>query len=280
MQQDRIHRTISIDGTEIVGRVCGQGPPVVFVHGSFADGESEWGELLPWLTGRFTCYLPSLRGRGRSGPHGDPSRETHVADITAFIDSIGEPVGLVGVSFGGMLALGAAARTPTVTTLVAREPLVFEVISAPDRAHLQHLVELAAEAVQQARPAEGVGAFFEWITNDDEAAALSEPDPEQLETLAAYLPIDLAEVREALESAGPSPTDPAVLERITAPVLLLHGSHTAQAWFTDSIRYAADHLPNATVREIPGAGHLGQLARPQRDADELIPFLEAAHQPV
>lgn len=275
--EQRIHRAISDDGTEIAGRVDGQGPPLVLVHGAMADDESEWGELLPWLTDRFTCYLPSTRGRGLSGAHPGLSREARVQDVVAFIDSIGEPVILVGVSGGGMLALGAAARTPAVTAVVAREPVVFEVIDSELSARLRDAVGRMAEAAEHGRAAEAAGAFFELIANDQEVAALSE-DPEGLEVAAQYLPVDLEELREALEFNGPSPTDPSVLERITVPVLLLHGSRTALSWFTDSTRYVADHVPDATLREIADAGHLGHLVDPERDARELVPFLEAAHQ--
>ena len=66
----------------------GQGPPLVFVHGMVADGDTDWQALLPHLTGRFTCYLPSYRGRGLSGDHPDLSPGRMVDDILAYVDSI------------------------------------------------------------------------------------------------------------------------------------------------------------------------------------------------
>lgn len=278
MDQERIHRAVSPEGTEIAGRVHGQGPPLVLVHGAMADGELEWGELLPLLTDRFTCYVPSTRGRGLSDAHPDLSREARVQDITAFVDSIGEPVGLVGVSGGGMLALGAAARTAAVAAVVAYEPVVFEVMSEDFRTRFRDAVGRMAEAARDGRAAEAAGTFLKLIANDEEVTALSE-DPQGLEEVAQYLPIDLAEFREAIDFDGFSPTDPSVLERIAAPVLLLHGSRSALTWFTDSTRYVAHHVPDATVREIAGIGHLGHIIQPQRVAGELVAFLEAAHQP-
>jgi hypothetical protein len=52
----------SADGTEIVGRVVGDGPPLVLVHGAIGDGEFAWTELLPHLTDRFTL-LPAQHPR-------------------------------------------------------------------------------------------------------------------------------------------------------------------------------------------------------------------------
>jgi pimeloyl-ACP methyl ester carboxylesterase len=38
----RVQVAISADGTEIVGRVRGQGPPLVLVHGGWGDGEGAY----------------------------------------------------------------------------------------------------------------------------------------------------------------------------------------------------------------------------------------------
>lgn len=261
-----IHRAVAPDGIEIAGHVSGHGPPLVFVHGSMADGQVEWGELLPLLTDRFTCHAPDMRGRGLSGAHPDVSCHARVRDVAAYVESIGEPVGLVGLSAGAMLALGAAARTSAVTALVAYEPVVFEVINPELRASLQDTVERMATADDVA---DAAGAFLELIANDEEQAAVA-ADPSGLDIVGRYLPLDIAELRDMLKLTGPSPTNPATLAAITAPTLLLHGSNTAQReWFTEAVRYVAAHVPNARVREIPNVGHLGAAVAPDVIAREL-----------
>ena len=70
---ERIHRAVSADGTEIAGRVQGLGPPLILVHGAYGDGEIAWKALLPYLTDRYSCYLPSTRGRGLSSDNPDHS---------------------------------------------------------------------------------------------------------------------------------------------------------------------------------------------------------------
>ena len=96
MDNRRTHYVTTTDGVTIGGTVHGQGPPLVFVHGMEADGDTDWQALLPHLTGRFTCYLPSYRGRGLSGDHPDLSPGRMVDDILAYVDSIEAPTGLVG----------------------------------------------------------------------------------------------------------------------------------------------------------------------------------------
>jgi pimeloyl-ACP methyl ester carboxylesterase len=64
MPTDRIHRTNSRDGTEIVGRVVGDGPPLVLLHGGLGCGETAFPALLPHLSDHYTCFLPSTRAAG------------------------------------------------------------------------------------------------------------------------------------------------------------------------------------------------------------------------
>ncbi|WP_317175810.1 alpha/beta fold hydrolase [Halomontanus rarus] len=196
-----VHRIVSADGTEIAGRMHGQGPPLVLVHGGLGDGETSWESLLPFLADRFTCYTMSARGWGLSSQHSDHS---------------------------------------------------------PERLVEEELIDL--------------------VGNDDEVAGLSATD--YFEAAGQHVPVHLQELEQATQSDDPGPTDPSVLARITVPVLLLHGSRTTMdGWFTDSVRYVADHVADPHVREIADAGHLGPYCEPDAVADELLQFFERALQP-
>ena len=113
----RVQVAISADGTEIVGRVRGQGPPLVLVHGALGDGEVDYEALVPHLAERFTCYTPSTRGRGLSGDNPDHSPPRLQEDVTAFVDSIGGTVCVVGWSGSGAWVLGAAADSDSVAAV-------------------------------------------------------------------------------------------------------------------------------------------------------------------
>ena len=119
MSNQRTHYVTTTDGVTIGGTVHGQGPPLVFVHGMLADGDTDWQALLPHLTRRFTCYLPSYRGRGLSGDHPDLSPGRMVDDILAYVDSIESPTGLVGWSSGAYLAVTVAAVQSDAVNAVA-----------------------------------------------------------------------------------------------------------------------------------------------------------------
>lgn len=249
----------------------------MFVHGAMDDGELDWGALLPLLTDRFTCYVPSTRGRGLSGEHADHTFEHLIQDVTAFVESVGEPVGLVGLSSGGMISLGVAARTSAVSAVAAYEPVVFEVIDEETFARFGEVVGRMVEAAAKDRPTDAARTFLEFVSNYDELGALSASGGFELAT--RHLPVDLQEFQQAAQSTGPRATDPSVLERITVPVLVLHGSKTALPWFTNCVSHVAEHASDVELCELPGAGHLAPIAEPEPVADELIRFFATAQQP-
>jgi len=60
--------------------------------------------------------------------------------------------------------------------------------------------------------------------------------------------------------------------------LLLKGSEAESVWpwFAESVRYIADHVLNASVREVLDAGHMEAWVEPQSCADKLVRFLESS----
>lgn len=275
MTEDRIHRTTTEDGVEIAGRVHGEGPPLVLVHGALADGETAWEALLPFLTDHYTCYVMSLRRRGLSGPSDDLSRERLVQDVTAFADSIGEPAGLVGLSSGALLSLAAAENTSAVSGHVAAyEPPVFEVMSEDVSADFKATVERMGEIAAAGNMADAARTFLEFVTNEDEFTAVTEM--KLFDALAPNVPVQLEEFPRVL-GGGSSPTDPSALATIAVPVLLLHGTRSKpHPWFIDGVRHVAEHVPTAQVREIAGAGHLAPIVEPAAVSNELRRFFSTA----
>jgi pimeloyl-ACP methyl ester carboxylesterase len=277
MTDERIHRAVSADGTEIAGRVHGQGPPLVLVHGGLGDGELTWDELLPHLTDRFTCYLPSTRGRGLSADNSDHSPPRLVEDITAFVDSIGEPACLMSSSGDGQ-ALGVAAGSGNVTAVAAYEPMVGSVMREDDLAGFGALMEQAGMAAAEGRLVDALRAFAPGICTDDEIAALEETD--FFERWAGGIPAMLRFLQEDASYEGPRPTDPEVLARITAPVLVLRGQQTLLGTlYADSQQHIAQHVADPHVRELPGLGHFAPVVAPEPIAKELIAFFESVRQP-
>lgn len=85
MSNQRAHYVTTTDGVNIGGTVHGQGPQLVLLQGAMGDGDLDWQALVPHLIDRFTCHLPSMRGRGLSGDHPDLSLGRVVDDMLAYV---------------------------------------------------------------------------------------------------------------------------------------------------------------------------------------------------
>ena len=60
---------LSLADSTISYEVCGNGPPVLFLHG-YPTNRTIWSPIVENLSTRFTCVLPDLRGYGQSIVHG------------------------------------------------------------------------------------------------------------------------------------------------------------------------------------------------------------------
>jgi len=277
MSNQRTHYVTTADGVTIGGTVHGQGPPLVFVHGMLADGDTDWQALLPHLTGRFTCYLPSYRGRGLSGDHPDLSPGRMVDDILAYVDSIEAPTGLVGWSSGAYLAVTvAAAQSDAVTAVAPFEPGVLSLMDEQEQAAFGAAAARMGELAAEGRLTAAARAFAGWPFNDEEIAMAE--DGGYFEAAGRYVPNVLNLLQQWGEYKGPTPDDPAVLRAISAPVLVLHGADT-KPFLTASARYVADHVPNARIYDIPGFGHAAPLTHPEALAEALTEFFLPPPQP-
>jgi pimeloyl-ACP methyl ester carboxylesterase len=277
MSNQRTHHVITGDGVTIGATVHGHGPPLVFLQGVIGDGDLDWQPLLPHLADRFTCHLPSMRGRGLSGDHPDLSLGRLVDDFLAYVDSIGQPTGLMGWSGGANWALAVAAQSDAVNAVAAFEPVANSLMDEPERAALGEAVARAGELADEGDLTAGMRAFAAYPLADEEIAVAEHAG--YLEAAGRYVPNLLNVFQQFVAYQGLLPDDPAVLGAITAPVLVLHGTATKPFLIT-SARHVADHVPNALIRQIPGAGHAAPLTHPEALAEALTEFFASVQQPV
>jgi pimeloyl-ACP methyl ester carboxylesterase len=269
MDNRHTHFVTATDGVQLGGSVHGQGPPLVLLQGVIGDGDLDWQALLPYLSDRFTCYLPSWRGRGLSGDHPDLSYVRLVDDAVSYLDSIGSPAALAGWSGGAGLALSVAARSDAVYALAPIEPNTPRFMSEQDRAALSAAVARMGELAGEGRLTDGVRAFAGFVFEDDEIARAE--DAGYFHATARYVPDLLDFFRQLRNYQGPTHEDPAVLGAISAPVLVLVGSDT-KPYCTAYAQHVADHAPDARVHEIQGVGHAAPLTHPAALAEPLTEF--------
>lgn len=94
-------------------RICGQGPPLLLVHGLMTTSYSFRYVLEP-LGRRFTVYAPDLVGAGRTDK---PDAEYSPAQVADWLGALIEALGIrgcaaIGNSLGGYLAMQLVLRRP------------------------------------------------------------------------------------------------------------------------------------------------------------------------
>lgn len=269
MTTHRTHYVTTGDGVTIGATVHGEGPPLVFLQGVIGDGDIDWQAVSAHLTGRFTCHLPSLRGRGLSDDHPDLGYGRLVDDVLAYVDSIGEPAGLVGWSLGADVALAVAAQSTAVDAVASVEPGLPGLWDEHERAALGGAVARMSELAGEGRLADAARALAGFPFSEEDIAAAEAAG--YFEDAGRYVPNMLDFFRQQMEYRGPTADDPAVLGAISAPVLVLSGSDT-KPHAARAVRHVTDHVPNARAQEIPGAGHASPLTHPGPLAEALAEF--------
>ena len=256
----------TVSGTPVAYWRYGKGPPLVLVHGAVAD-HSRWNPVLPALEERFTVYAIDRRGRGGSGDAEDYSVEEEFEDVAAVVDSLGEPVNLLGHSYGGLLALEAALLTRNVRKLVLYDPG----IEVGGEEIYPHEVVERMEAMLEAGDRAGVVE-----TTMREVAGLA---PEVIEYMRAQ-PIWQARVDAAhtipreLRAVKAYSFDPERFRDLATPALLVAGGDSPVA-----LRKAAEAVDEALSDShhvvMEGQGHSAMDTGTDLFTAEVLNFLEA-----
>lgn len=258
-----MHTVTSRDGTRIACTRSGTGPPLVFVHGGW-DDHTAWSLVLPVLARRFTVIAMDRRGCGQSDPyHGDHAMERDFEDVAAVVDSVGEPVHLVGHSIGGLCALHGALLTPNVRRLVLYEPP----LGGPELAPSSVLDRI--ETLVAAGDRDGAAVIF---VHEIVGVPLAEVEHHRASPAWKSRVGGIHAVPTGLRALGRFSFDPTRLRGLDVATLLLVGSESTP-YHKGTVATVADSLPNAQVTILPGQRHNANVTAPDLLADEILRFL-------
>ena len=240
--------------------------PLIVVHGTGAD-HARWGPVLPALERSFTVYALDRRGRGESGDTMPYALELEFKDILAVIDSIPEPVFLLGHSYGAICCLEAARRTTHIRKLVLYEPplhLGREHYSPQVLSKLQTLLDAGDRE-------EALVTFLQEIVRvPPHELALLRSSPSWTARIAAAHTV-LRELRGA---------NAYVFEAIrfgdlkTLTLLLL--GEDSPAYFQAAIEAVHSALPESQVCIMAGQQHAAINTAPELFTHEVVAFLAQA----
>jgi pimeloyl-ACP methyl ester carboxylesterase len=259
----------SPDGTDIAVFTTGTGPPLVLVHGASAD-HTTFRVVGPLFARRFAVHAIDRRGRGASGDVEPYAVNREFEDVAAVAETVardaGMPAAVVGHSFGGRVALGAALRAPAIRAVVSYE-------GAPPDAEERYQPEGAEERVRERLAAgdadEALATFLREIVGMSEGdLARYRADPVWPLRAAAAHTI----VRELDAEASPAASLDA-LGGVRQPVLQILGGSSRSAFRLATIALHA-RLAVGRVAVIDGTKHAAHHTHPDQFVEAVEAFLD------
>lgn len=255
-------RVRSADGTSIGFAKLGQGPALVICHGSLSTGH-EWLPVATRLANRFTCYIMTRRGRGRSQANAQHAIERECEDMDAMLDIAGGHAHVLGHSFGALCALETARHSTAIDRLVLYEPpLPVEPVIVDTE------LDLYRKAVADDRFEDALKIGFRTFVGMPES---------ELEALRKMLiwpgtiklaPTWLPEL-EAIVAMKPGTAQYA---SINSNTLLLLGTESARH-LRAAVAALGKALPCSQTAVLDGQGHSAHIMAPARFAATIGDFL-------
>lgn len=247
---------VNVNGVQIAYVRRGSGKPLVLVHGYPLD-RTIWDEVVPLLENDFELILPDLRGFGQSEVVERQYKISDMAaDIAGLLDQLGiEKTAIAGHSMGGYVALAFARAYPE---RVLGLGLVASQAPADSPERKQGRYEAAAEILKNGVTpvAESMPAK---LTPDERVQAYVRG------LIATQHPAGLAGALKAMAERDDSIS---ILSSFQFPVVLLHGQadELIPVQRAQEIKAA---IPQATLTELPGVGHMPMMEDPQATVSTL-----------
>jgi pimeloyl-ACP methyl ester carboxylesterase len=256
-----MRRVVSTAGVTVSFETYGSGPPLVLVHGSFDDHRSNWEFVRPLFEKQFTVHAVARRGRGKTDATTGHSLEDEGHDVAVVIQAVGEPVFLLGHSYGAQASLAAAVEVPDrVRKLVLYEPPWPHVLGNKTLAVL-----------------EGLARAGDWdsfaLTFFRDLLTVPVAELDALRRTAAWPPIvaDAPATLNDLRALSRYDFEAKRFRSLRVPVVLQIGTVSPrQLYVTDEL---AAVLPEVSIQELFGQAHEAMDTAPEMYAEAVTRVL-------
>ncbi|MDB4942477.1 MAG: alpha/beta superfamily hydrolase [Labilithrix sp.] len=255
---------------------------VLLLH-SGGMSSRQWRKLAGALTPRYRVISPDFIGSGDEPPWPADQELSWMQDverIARLVDDLGEPVHVVGHSYGGLVAVTLARLHPErFRSVCAYDPVAFGILHPHaatgypgDPLGLADLARVGEDPIFLDRERGGTDAWFEVFIDywNAPGAWRSMPAPAR----EAFLRVGRKvfwEVYSLLHDRTPA-VDYGVLE---APALFLTGERSPAA-AQRVVALLTGALPDARSERVDGAGHMGPITHADLVNARIAAHLDAA----
>jgi len=258
---------VAVAGIELHVLIEGRpGAAWLTLSNSIATDLGVWNSVAAKLTDRYRLLRYDARGHGRSGPIDDATAEATTfqglaADVLGLLDRFDiEKTDFIGVSLGGMTALGVGLNAPdrirSLTVIGARADMPPPV----QQAWADRIAAVRADGMES----QVESTLARWFT-----AEFRTKRPESVVPIASMIratsPNGFVAAACALRKLDYLPG----LGAIQTPTLLLVGAQDEP--MPEAMRGMAEAMPNARLHMIENAAHLVPVEQP----DAVLAHLEA-----
>jgi pimeloyl-ACP methyl ester carboxylesterase len=248
-------------GIQVSYEKHGSGPPLVLVHGAFSNHRSNWEFVLPYFSEQFTTYTVARRGRGDTDATEGHSLEEESLDVAALVRAIGEPVYLLGHSYGAHVALGAA----NIVRKSVRKLVLYE---APWPGILEGSVPEPLLAHAKANDWDG---FSYWFFKNVLFVPAEELNALRATDLWTPIEADAKASFSDLCALSKYHFKPDRFAQLRMPILLQMGTESPRHLYTTD--RLAEILPDVRINSLEGQAHEAMTTAPDRYASAVINFL-------
>jgi pimeloyl-ACP methyl ester carboxylesterase len=255
----------SKDGTRIGFSRFGEGPSIVFVHGSLSQG-ADWLGVATCLSQEFTCFLMDRRGHERSESGSSSySIAREYEDVLAVLSVAGPDASLVGHSFGAICAMGAALRASVHRLVLYEPPLPIGGLVAGE--NLAPYCRAVADGRLDDALEIGLKKFVQ-LPGELVRAMRSSRSWPRLASLAPTWPREL----KAMDGLA---ADADAYADLTCPTLLLLGTESPEHPFRHAMSALLKTMPNVRIASLDGQSHMAMRAAQSLLAQQISEFVSA-----
>lgn len=263
---------VTVSGVTITYRRSGSGPPLLLVHGGFGFDSRSWGAQLDGLADEFDVVAWDAPGCGGSD---DPPESFSMADyadsLAGFVAAVGiDRPHVLGVSFGGALALALYARHRTLPrSLVLAGAYAGWAGSLPPDVVQARLRRFAEDVTRP--PTEWLPAYLPGMLTP---AAPPEMVEHTLGLMTGIRPRAALTMLDAMAAADLR----GVLPGVEIPTLVLHGELDARSPLSVG-RELHERIPGSRLVVLPDVGHLACMEAADAFNHEVRSFLRRVGHP-